>query len=688
MQKNEKEKEKEKEKEQEKDKEKEKSQDISLFTMKNKNKIDISILKDILNSNCNHGLCGSKNLGNTCYMNSSIACLSNCLELTTYFLSKEFKKDINSSNKNGLKGKLANAWYELLKDYWKTDKARGNPSDILYLIGKKYKKFDTDEQQDANEFIILFLELLNEDLNVINKDIKYEQLQEQKSYETDEVCAKRFWENYISRNNSIITELFCGLNKSTIICPICKYKSITYNSFTSLSLLIPNDEQLKKVKYMNFSKDDIIIFYIPKYGLGITVKAYIRVNKSTSFKYIIFNIIKNLKSFTYEINDVDFISVVNKQFVKKISDDKIYNNINKDETFIFCIEKDFNKNKEMIFIPVYIKIGDKFSSHPRGLYLYPGMTYKNLKKKIYLITRKYFNSMISDLKKFDIDKKIKNLVFKDYNKKDEENLVKLIKEEYEYIYKSKNVEEKIFPYNIIVQKKINTKKYDLIFDGKVDNFEFLKKYEIESDENEIDLLTLDLQNLNYILIININNESKLYRKTFGEKLDSCMALKSDDYCQKDYIEDNNITLEDCLQLFNIEEHLENGNEWFCKKCTNNVNALKKLELFYLPKIMCICLSRFKKHGDDYTKDGNFVDFPLNNLNMNKFMALKDGKNYIYDIFAVSEHYGNRGEGHYTAICKNIDGNWYSYDDSSCSASSESNVVTKNAYVLFYRRRGW
>ena len=83
-----------------------------------------------------------------------------------------------------------------------------------------------------------------------------------------------------------------------------------------------------------------------------------------------------------------------------------------------------------------------------------------------------------------------------------------------------------------------------------------------------------------------------------------------------------------------------------------------------------------------------MDFPLNNLNMNKFMALKDGKNYIYDIFAVSEHYGNRGEGHYTAICKNIDGNWYSYDDSSCSASSESNVVTKNAYVLFYRRRGW
>ena len=679
--------EKENEKEQGKDKNEEKSQDISLFTIDNQNKIDISILKDNVNSNCNHGLCGSQNLGNTCYMNSSIACLSNCLDLTTFFLSKEYKNYINHSNQNGLKGKLAKAWYKLLKEYWNSDKKRGNPKDIKDLIGKKYKKFNTNEQQDANEFIMLFLEILSEDLN-INKEIKYIELQEQKSNETDEICAKRFWDAYISRNNSVITELFCGLNKSTIICPICKYRSITYNSFTSLSLLIPNNEQLKKVKYLNFPKDDIMIFYVPKYSLGRTVIAYIRINKNTSFKNIIFNKIKNLKDFTYEINNVDIISVVDKVYVKKINDEEIYNNINKNEYFIFCIEKDLYNNKEMIFIPVYIKIGDKFASHPRGLYIYKGMTYKLLKKKIYLITRKYFNSIISDLKKYDIDKKIKNLIFIDYNRKDEENVVNLIKEEYDYILKYKNDEKTILPYNILVQKRINTKKCELIFDGKNDNFKFLKKYKIESDENEIDLFISDLQKFNRLLIINVNNESRLYRKTIGEKLDSGIRLKSEDYCQKDYIEDNHITLEDCLHLFNIEEHLENGNEWFCKKCQHNVNALKKLEFFYLPKIMCICLSRFKKNGDDYTKDDKFVDYPLKNLNMNKFMALKDGKNYIYDIFAVSEHYGNRGEGHYTAICKNVDGNWYSYDDSTCSISSGENVITKNAYVLFYRRRDW
>ena len=51
-------------------------------------------------------------------MNSSIACLSNCTELTTYFLTEKYKQSINKSNKLGLGGKLAKAWYNLLTEYW------------------------------------------------------------------------------------------------------------------------------------------------------------------------------------------------------------------------------------------------------------------------------------------------------------------------------------------------------------------------------------------------------------------------------------------------------------------------------------------------------------------------------------------------------------------------------------------
>ena len=76
---------------------------VSVFT---RTIIDIKDLEKVLKKGSNHGVCGGHNLGNTCFMNSSIACLSNCTELTTYFLTGKYKSDINTKNKEGL-GKIS-----------------------------------------------------------------------------------------------------------------------------------------------------------------------------------------------------------------------------------------------------------------------------------------------------------------------------------------------------------------------------------------------------------------------------------------------------------------------------------------------------------------------------------------------------------------------------------------------------
>ena len=69
------------------------------------------------------GLAGLGNLGNTCFMNSSLQCLSHAAPLARMFLSGAYRQDINKDNPLGNRGELAEAFGMLLKLLWQ---ARGS----------------------------------------------------------------------------------------------------------------------------------------------------------------------------------------------------------------------------------------------------------------------------------------------------------------------------------------------------------------------------------------------------------------------------------------------------------------------------------------------------------------------------------------------------------------------------------
>ena len=112
------------------------------------------------------GQCGLWNIGNTCFMNSVLQCLSQTQDLSKFVRSgtelKALDKDSTSSAKDQ---KIWVEFCKLIQEMWQMGAKSVNPSDLKMAVSSKYRMYSGSAQQDAQEFLRYLLEALHGALN-------------------------------------------------------------------------------------------------------------------------------------------------------------------------------------------------------------------------------------------------------------------------------------------------------------------------------------------------------------------------------------------------------------------------------------------------------------------------------------------------------------------------------------------
>lgn len=114
-----------------------------------------------LNENSRRGLTGLRNLGNTCFMNSGLQCLSHIKELTEYFLSGKYLKEINKTNPLGTHGELSTEYAKMIKNLWLGEDSSFSPTHLKKSIAKFQPMFSGYNQHDSGELITYLLDGLH-----------------------------------------------------------------------------------------------------------------------------------------------------------------------------------------------------------------------------------------------------------------------------------------------------------------------------------------------------------------------------------------------------------------------------------------------------------------------------------------------------------------------------------------------
>lgn len=149
---------------------------------------------------------------------------------------------------------------------------------------------------------------------------------------------------------------------------------------------------------------------------------------------------------------------------------------------------------------------------------------------------------------------------------------------------------------------------------------------------------------------------------------------------------SNINIYDCLEQYTKTEKLDEDVLCECEGCKEKVQGYKQMALWVNPIILIIYLKR-SVNQQGTIKDNRIVSFPYGDevLDLSPYTNGYNKNPTKYKLYAVGNHHGRVGGGHYTAYCKTPDNNWYDFNDTDVNQIEPSQVISSSAYCLFYQR---
>lgn len=602
------------------------------------------------------GLTGLQNLGNTCFMNSALQCLAHTPKLVDYFLG-DYKREINHDNPLGMNGEIASAFGDLLKKLWAPGAAPVAPRTFKLKLAHFAPQFSGFNQHDSQEVLAFLLDGLHEDLNRV-KNKPYVEAKDGDD-RPDEEIADEYWNYHLARNNSIIVDVCQGQYRSTLVCPVCKKVSITFDPFMYLSLPLPSTSMRSMTLTVIKSGSDIQIstftITVPKDGkLEDLIRALSTACSLEANETLLVAEIYNNRIIRYLEEPADSLSLIR----------------DGDRLVAYRLQKGTEEAPLVMFTHQQID----------ECYTYGKLTsnWKAFGIPLAAHCRVVKGSDICSL----YLQLLAPFLVQNRAQADQHNFVRSSTEACTDIEVSTDMEP--------VDNRVNGLPESIAEENGAEQLDMEFHFYLSDDKattkgpkivmNE-PLQSTDIQGRLNVLV----NWSPKMLEQYNTSLFSSLpeVLKSGFFGKRPQ---ESVSLYKCLEAFLKEEPLGPEDMWFCPGCKQHRQATKKLDLWRLPEILVIHLKRFSYSRFLKNKLETYVDFPTHDLDLSSYMAYKDGKSsYRYMLYAISNHYGSMGGGHYTAFVHQGADRWYDFDDSHVSPISQDKIKTSAAYVLFYRR---